>query len=96
MAYDTQSKVDANVEYTRKKWLSFYKNHLNWKVEDMSLYIKHKLANEKDKNNQKEENEEKIDYQKLENGLKKAKIEQNSVKCINKPLQNKFLHFFSF
>ena len=58
---------------------------MKWKINDISLYIKHKLQYQNSNNN--DENEEKIDYEKLENVLQNANIEKNSVYDVNKSLQ---------
>ena len=82
--YNTQKLVNLNTKYTKEKWNKFYKNYKNWKINDITLFIKQKLKNE---NNQQQQEEEKFDYEKFENTLKQANIEKHSVKYINKPLQ---------
>ena len=56
---------------------------MNWKINDITLFIKHKLSQE----NNNDEYEEKIDYKKFKNSLKEANIETLSVQNITKPLQ---------
>ena len=52
---------------------------MNWKVSDISLYIRHKLSQDK-------KIKTTINYKQLEKQLKKAKIETHSVYEINKSL----------
>lgn len=54
-----------NDKLTKQKWLDFYRKQKHWKLNDILLFLKHKISTDDNYN----ENEEKIDYDttKMEN-----------------------------